>query len=95
MVSAPRVPVIFSKLVAPAVDNVNAVVLSPLSSNCKVSRPEPPSSFIKLALVIVGVPLDPVSIREMLSSPAPISIESPSFNLAELKVSLPAFIIKV
>ena len=63
IVSAPAVPIKFSKLVAPAVVSVSSEVLLPLSSNPRVSLPVPPSSLLRLAAEMVGVPLDPVSMR--------------------------------
>ena len=94
-VSAPSVPPRFSKLVAPAVVRVNSPVLEPPSAKERVSEPVPPSSLDMLAAEIVGVPLEPVSMRDTSSSPAPISTESPFFNLAEVKKSSPPPISKV
>ena len=83
-VSALDPPVRFSKLVALAVVKVSVVfVAGVLSSKDKVSVPAPPSSLVMFALPIAGVPFDPVSITETESSPAPISILSPFFSLAE------------
>ena len=82
---------IFSKLVAPAVAKVKVPVKDPLSLNWRVSIPAPPSSLVRSALARFGVPLDPVSINEITSLPAPISIESASFSLDELRVSFPSF----
>ena len=83
-------PLKFSKLVAFAVVNESVVpAAGELSPKDKVSIPAPPSSLVMLALPRAGVPLVPVSMTETLSSPAPISILSASFNLAELRESLP------
>ena len=95
-VSTDALPVKFSKFVAPPVVRLRVVPLATvLSSNDKVSTPVPPSSFAKFALLIFVIPLEPVSIKDIVSFPEPISIESPFFNLAELIASLPAFIVNV
>ena len=92
MVSALLVPIIFSKLVALAVDNErvtpSSLVLSP---KLKVSSPAPPSSKVRLALPNVCLPPALVpNIGDTVSSPAPMLTLSPFTNLAELMVSSPS-----
>ena len=89
-VSALLPPVKFSKLVALAVVKERVVpAVGVPSSKDKVSVPLPPSSLVRFAPAIVGVPSLPVNIIDTKSSPVPISTLSPFVSLAEFSVSFP------
>ena len=94
-VSAPDVPIRFSKFTAPP--RVRLISAPPvvLSSNESVSVPVPPSSLAISSEVNAGVPLPPPTITETVSFPAPISTLSPFLNLAEEIESFPAPILRV
>ena len=89
-VSAPDVPIRFSKFTAPP--RVRLISAPPvvLSSNESVSVPVPPSSLAISSDVKAGVPLPPPTIMYTVSSPAPASTLSVLVNLALKMLSLPS-----
>ena len=95
MVSPSSVPVIFSKLVAPPKLSVRLTPDTelPASIRLRVSLPAPPSSVPTWKLLPVCTPIElqlPPSPKSIVSSPAPILIESVFLKWAYVIWSLPS-----